>query len=60
MIYSQECSDCNRRITLDYDEDDGTPEFCPFCGVELSDDGEFNVKMGAEDVFDPFGDDEEF
>lgn len=62
MNYSHECADCNRIISLKYDEDDGTPAFCPFCGTELSDaegdfikspsEGDF-VATPQEDEFDP-------
>ena len=35
MNFSQKCPSCNRLISLKYDETDGTPIFCPFCGEEL-------------------------
>lgn len=38
MNFSQDCPSCNRRVSLKYDEMDGTPTFCPFCGEELTDD----------------------
>jgi hypothetical protein len=38
MNFSQDCLSCNRRVSLKYDELDGTPLFCPFCGEELGDD----------------------
>lgn len=38
MNFSQDCPSCNRRVSLKYDESDGTPLFCPFCGEELGDD----------------------
>jgi predicted amidophosphoribosyltransferase len=52
MTYSQICPDCNRKIALEYDEDDGTPAFCPFCGEELSEvEGDF-VATPQDDQFD--------
>ncbi len=38
MFCSQTCTECNRRIRLEFDETDGTVIFCPFCGEELGDD----------------------
>lgn len=37
MKYTQDCQSCGRKIVLTYDEMDGTPLFCPFCGEEQDD-----------------------
>lgn len=35
MIFSQTCIECNRLVHITYEEDDGTPNFCPFCSIEI-------------------------
>jgi len=40
MTFTHTCQSCNRHISLSYDEADSTPEFCPFCGEDIEDDGE--------------------
>lgn len=32
------CSSCGNKMKIEYDETECTPEFCPFCCEELSDD----------------------
>ena len=57
MTYSQVCEECNRQIVLEFDQDDGTPAFCPFCGSELSDGGDFAIKPEEDAIFiDEFDD----
>lgn len=34
MKCARTCSDCNRAFKIEYDENNGTLAFCPFCGVE--------------------------
>lgn len=34
MKCTRTCSDCNRDFKIEYDENEGTLSFCPFCGVE--------------------------
>lgn len=34
MRSSQTCDDCNRKFTIEFDESDGTLQFCPFCGTD--------------------------
>lgn len=57
MNFSQDCPSCNRRVSLKYDEMDGTPLFCPFCGEELSDETQSSYEdmpgiSGADDAED--------
>lgn len=42
MRFSHVCDSCGRSIRLDFDESESTPSFCPFCGEDLADVGEFN------------------
>jgi len=44
MKLTTECGVCEKRIKLDYDESTSEPEYCPFCGEELTDiDGDYEV-----------------
>lgn len=36
VVFSQTCGACNSSISINCDEPDCTPAFCPFCGKELS------------------------
>jgi Zn finger protein HypA/HybF involved in hydrogenase expression len=47
MRCSRTCEDCNRKYTIEYDESDGTPEFCPLCGSESD-----STTWGEEDILE--------
>lgn len=60
MIFSHICESCGHAIQLEFDESDCTPTFCPFCGEDLMDEGEFDndpdssVDWAEGDAFDNF------
>jgi rRNA maturation endonuclease Nob1 len=57
MTYSVSCMSCSRRINLQYDEADSTPEFCPYCGEPL--DNDLGDYAGGPENFDEWNDEDD-
>lgn len=59
MTRSYTCNECNREFSIEYEETDSTPVFCPFCAEELPE-WEFEVIVpndldnSEDDSFDNF------
>jgi hypothetical protein len=53
MRLTKECDTCQQEIKIEYDETECTPEYCPFCGSELSvEDGDYDVGIPASESDD--------
>jgi hypothetical protein len=49
MQHKSICSECNRPCTIEYDENDGTLVFCPFCGEDgFDENGDLTYSDDAE------------
>ncbi len=52
MKFQITCESCEGKIKIDYDETTYSVQYCPFCGEELEEDGEYEFDVdvpGDED-----------